>query len=148
MYHDLWYPAWLIQSNTGLTWSDFLIPLIIVGWKLSDTSIRAGLQCAYLVGRSQFLTSKEADMLGLPGATILLDGGLVPLFHDFLFHTTIWPHRLFRVITILVVHSFWFCLFLKIQSVQAHCYSQPIRMKKVMYFCLCSYISLATSEFS
>ncbi|KAL8519214.1 hypothetical protein ACS0TY_010233 [Phlomoides rotata] len=44
------------------------------GWKLSDTSIRAGLECAYLVGRSQFLTSKEADMLGLPGATILLDG--------------------------------------------------------------------------
>ncbi|XP_057774259.1 dihydrofolate synthetase isoform X2 [Salvia miltiorrhiza] len=44
------------------------------GWKLSDTSIRDGLQSAYLVGRSQFLTSKEADMLGLPGATILLDG--------------------------------------------------------------------------
>lgn len=44
------------------------------GWKLSDTSIRAGLQHAYLVGRSQFLTSKEADILGLPGATILLDG--------------------------------------------------------------------------
>ncbi|XP_047959181.1 dihydrofolate synthetase isoform X2 [Salvia hispanica] len=44
------------------------------GWKLSDTSIRAGLESAYLVGRSQFLTSKEADKLGLPGATILLDG--------------------------------------------------------------------------
>ncbi|KAH6828063.1 Folylpolyglutamate synthetase family protein [Perilla frutescens var. hirtella] len=44
------------------------------GWELSDTSIRAGLQCTYLVGRSQFLTSKEADMLGLSGATILLDG--------------------------------------------------------------------------
>ncbi|KAI3471198.1 hypothetical protein Pfo_027861 [Paulownia fortunei] len=44
------------------------------GWKLSDASIRAGLECAYLLGRSQFLTSKEAEMLGLPGATILLDG--------------------------------------------------------------------------
>ncbi|KAL1550698.1 dihydrofolate synthase [Salvia divinorum] len=44
------------------------------GWRLSDTSIRAGLESAYLVGRSQFLTSKEADKLGLPGATILLDG--------------------------------------------------------------------------
>ncbi|XP_042055333.1 dihydrofolate synthetase-like [Salvia splendens] len=44
------------------------------GWMLSDTSIRAGLESAYLVGRSQFLTSKEADKLGLPGATILLDG--------------------------------------------------------------------------
>ncbi|KAG6426558.1 hypothetical protein SASPL_110783 [Salvia splendens] len=43
-------------------------------WMLSDTSIRAGLESAYLVGRSQFLTSKEADKLGLPGATILLDG--------------------------------------------------------------------------
>ncbi|KAL0452436.1 UNVERIFIED_CONTAM: Dihydrofolate synthetase [Sesamum latifolium] len=44
------------------------------GWKLSDASIRTGLECAYLLGRSQFLTSKEAEMLGLPGATILLDG--------------------------------------------------------------------------
>ncbi|KAK4487342.1 hypothetical protein RD792_006044 [Penstemon davidsonii] len=44
------------------------------GWSLSDASIRAGLECAVLLGRSQFLTSKEAEMLGLPGATILLDG--------------------------------------------------------------------------
>ncbi|KAK4436240.1 Dihydrofolate synthetase [Sesamum alatum] len=44
------------------------------GWKLSDASIRAGLESAYLLGRSQFLTSKEVEMLGLPGATILLDG--------------------------------------------------------------------------
>lgn len=44
------------------------------GWKLSDASIRNGLECAYLLGRSQFLTSKEVEMLGLPGATILLDG--------------------------------------------------------------------------
>ncbi|KAK6117711.1 hypothetical protein DH2020_048563 [Rehmannia glutinosa] len=44
------------------------------GWNLSDTSIRAGLESAFLLGRSQFLTSKEAEMLGLPGATIMLDG--------------------------------------------------------------------------
>ncbi|KAK4403650.1 Dihydrofolate synthetase [Sesamum angolense] len=44
------------------------------GWKLSDASIHTGLECAYLLGRSQFLTFKEAEMLGLPGATILLDG--------------------------------------------------------------------------
>ncbi|KAL0340995.1 UNVERIFIED_CONTAM: Dihydrofolate synthetase [Sesamum radiatum] len=44
------------------------------GWKLSDASIHTGLECAYLLGRSQFLTYKEAEMLGLPGATILLDG--------------------------------------------------------------------------
>ncbi|KAL6581456.1 hypothetical protein OROMI_007379 [Orobanche minor] len=44
------------------------------GWNLSDASIRAGLESAYLLGRSQFLTSKETEMLGLPGANILLDG--------------------------------------------------------------------------
>ncbi|KAK6121839.1 hypothetical protein DH2020_044452 [Rehmannia glutinosa] len=44
------------------------------GWNLSDTSIRAGLESAFLLGRSQFLTAKEAKMLGLPGATIMLDG--------------------------------------------------------------------------
>ncbi|KAG8390375.1 hypothetical protein BUALT_Bualt01G0076900 [Buddleja alternifolia] len=44
------------------------------GWKLSDTSVRSGLERAFLLGRSQFLTSNEAEMLGLPGATILLDG--------------------------------------------------------------------------
>ncbi|KAL6503892.1 hypothetical protein OROGR_025815 [Orobanche gracilis] len=43
-------------------------------WNLSDASIHAGLESAYLLGRSQFLTSKEAKMLGLPGANILLDG--------------------------------------------------------------------------
>lgn len=44
------------------------------GWKLSDASIRTGLESAYMLGRSQFLTSKEAEMLGVSGATILLDG--------------------------------------------------------------------------
>ncbi|KAL3650541.1 hypothetical protein CASFOL_006944 [Castilleja foliolosa] len=44
------------------------------GWNISDASIRAGLESAYLLGRSQFLTSKEAEKLELPGTTILLDG--------------------------------------------------------------------------
>ncbi|XP_051116415.1 dihydrofolate synthetase [Andrographis paniculata] len=44
------------------------------GWKVSDASIYAGLELAYLLGRSQFLTNKEAEMLGVRGATILLDG--------------------------------------------------------------------------
>ncbi|XP_073315465.1 dihydrofolate synthetase isoform X3 [Primulina huaijiensis] len=44
------------------------------GWALSDASIRTGLEGAYLLGRGQFLTSKEAEVLGLPGATVLLDG--------------------------------------------------------------------------
>ncbi|GER49805.1 folylpolyglutamate synthase [Striga asiatica] len=45
-----------------------------LGWNLSDASVRAGLESAFLLGRSQFLTYKEAKMLGLPGANILLDG--------------------------------------------------------------------------
>ncbi|XP_038686567.1 dihydrofolate synthetase isoform X2 [Tripterygium wilfordii] len=44
------------------------------GWKMSDGSIRAGLENTSLPGRSQFLSSKDAEDLGLPGATILLDG--------------------------------------------------------------------------
>ncbi|KAK9914417.1 hypothetical protein M0R45_038198 [Rubus argutus] len=45
-----------------------------LGWRISDGSIRTGLQQTHLLGRSQFLTSKEAQALGLSGATILLDG--------------------------------------------------------------------------
>ncbi|WCJ36790.1 Folylpolyglutamate synthetase family protein [Euphorbia peplus] len=44
------------------------------GWEVSDESIRIGLENTHLLGRSQFLVSKEAELLGLPGATILLDG--------------------------------------------------------------------------
>lgn len=44
------------------------------GWRISDGSIRAGLENTCLQGRSQFLTAKEAETLGLPGSTVLLDG--------------------------------------------------------------------------
>ncbi|KAM0023875.1 putative dihydrofolate synthase [Helianthus debilis subsp. tardiflorus] len=44
------------------------------GWRISDESIRTGLESTQLLGRSQFLTSVEAKSLGLLGATILLDG--------------------------------------------------------------------------
>ncbi|KAJ6677269.1 FOLYLPOLYGLUTAMATE SYNTHASE-RELATED [Salix viminalis] len=44
------------------------------GCRISDKSIRAGLENTFLLGRSQFLSSKEVEVLGLPGATILLDG--------------------------------------------------------------------------
>ncbi|XVE64334.1 hypothetical protein DITRI_Ditri07aG0093400 [Diplodiscus trichospermus] len=44
------------------------------GWRISDGSIRTGLENTWLQGRSQFLTSKEAETLGLPGSTVLLDG--------------------------------------------------------------------------
>ncbi|KAK7385032.1 hypothetical protein VNO78_30739 [Psophocarpus tetragonolobus] len=45
-----------------------------LGWSVSDESIRSGLEHTYLLGRSQFLTSEEAEALGLTGATVLLDG--------------------------------------------------------------------------
>ncbi|KAI3725706.1 hypothetical protein L1987_65498 [Smallanthus sonchifolius] len=44
------------------------------GWRISDGAIRSGLERTQLLGRSQFLTSAEAEALGLPAATILLDG--------------------------------------------------------------------------
>uniref|UniRef100_A0A2P2PKP2 Mur ligase C-terminal domain-containing protein n=1 Tax=Rhizophora mucronata TaxID=61149 RepID=A0A2P2PKP2_RHIMU len=44
------------------------------GWNISEESIRAGLENTCLIGRSQFLSSKESKALGLPGATVLLDG--------------------------------------------------------------------------
>lgn len=48
------------------------------GWQISDGSIRAGLENSCLLGRSQFLTSKEAERLGLSKAMIMLDGGSFP----------------------------------------------------------------------
>ncbi|KAF3432873.1 hypothetical protein FNV43_RR23975 [Rhamnella rubrinervis] len=45
-----------------------------LGWRISDGSIKDGLQHTCLLGRSQFLTSEEAEALGLPKAMILLDG--------------------------------------------------------------------------
>ncbi|XP_059298859.1 dihydrofolate synthetase [Lycium ferocissimum] len=44
------------------------------GWSLSSGSIRSGLESAFLQGRSQILSSEEANLLGVPGATVLLDG--------------------------------------------------------------------------
>lgn len=44
------------------------------GWSISDEAIRTGLEHTELLGRSHFLTSEEAEAIGLPGAKILLDG--------------------------------------------------------------------------
>ncbi|CAN6875412.1 unnamed protein product [Brassica oleracea var. botrytis] len=45
------------------------------GWsRVTDEAIRIGLENTRLLGRSQFLTPKEAEALQLPGATVLLDG--------------------------------------------------------------------------
>lgn len=65
------------------------IYIYISGWRISDESVCAGLELTYLPGRSQILTSKEADALGLPGATILLDGGLLVKSLLLLFFTSI-----------------------------------------------------------
>ncbi|XP_058100229.1 dihydrofolate synthetase isoform X2 [Magnolia sinica] len=44
------------------------------GWRVSEKSIRAGLEHTYLPGRSQFLTRKEAETVGLSGVSVLIDG--------------------------------------------------------------------------
>ncbi|KAJ8748101.1 hypothetical protein K2173_023503 [Erythroxylum novogranatense] len=44
------------------------------GWRISDRSLRTGIENTCLIGRCQFLSFKESEALGLPGATILLDG--------------------------------------------------------------------------
>ncbi|KAA8540008.1 hypothetical protein F0562_026700 [Nyssa sinensis] len=62
------------QLQNAATATCAALCLIDQGWRISDGSIRAGLEHTYLLGRTQFLTSKEAVALGLPGATILLDG--------------------------------------------------------------------------
>ncbi|XP_019452378.1 PREDICTED: dihydrofolate synthetase isoform X1 [Lupinus angustifolius] len=62
------------QLQNAATATCVALCLRYLGWKVSDESIRAGLEQTYLLGRSQFLTSEEADALGLTGATILLDG--------------------------------------------------------------------------
>lgn len=60
------------------------------GWRISDASIRSGLEQTFLIGRSHFLAAREAEVLGLPGATILLDGGA------FIFLSTM--HSYFRLL--------------------------------------------------
>ncbi|KAJ7959287.1 Folylpolyglutamate synthase [Quillaja saponaria] len=62
------------QLQNAATGTCVALCLRNLGWKISDGSIRAGLEHTYLLGRSQFLTSKEAEALGLNGAMILLDG--------------------------------------------------------------------------
>ncbi|RYR54899.1 hypothetical protein Ahy_A06g030160 isoform B [Arachis hypogaea] len=62
------------QLQNAATATCVVLCLRNLGWRISDESIRLGLESTYLLGRSQFLTSQEAEALGLTGATILLDG--------------------------------------------------------------------------
>uniref|UniRef100_A0A803L2R3 Mur ligase central domain-containing protein n=1 Tax=Chenopodium quinoa TaxID=63459 RepID=A0A803L2R3_CHEQI len=44
------------------------------GWRISERSIRSGLESMQMLGRSQFLKKEEIDALGLSGSMALLDG--------------------------------------------------------------------------
>lgn len=83
-----------------LTFSSFIGWL---GWSISDESIRSGLEHTHLLGRSQFLSSEEAEVLGLTGATVLLDGGLV-LWLFFYYHDINWGKSRLKKIWL---HLFW-----------------------------------------
>ncbi|XVF53447.1 hypothetical protein PTKIN_Ptkin05aG0100100 [Pterospermum kingtungense] len=62
------------QLQNAVTATSTALCLRYQGWRISDGSIRVGLENTLLHGRSQFLTSKEAETLALPGSTVLLDG--------------------------------------------------------------------------
>ncbi|KAI5394289.1 hypothetical protein KIW84_061107 [Lathyrus oleraceus] len=62
------------QLQNAATATCVALCLRSLGWKISDESIRSGLQSTYLLGRSQLLSLADAKVLGLTGATILLDG--------------------------------------------------------------------------
>lgn len=62
------------QLQNAVTATCAALCLRDMGWTITDRSIRAGLECTHLLGRSQFLTFTEAEALGLPGAAVLLDG--------------------------------------------------------------------------
>ncbi|CAI0454242.1 unnamed protein product [Linum tenue] len=62
------------QLQNAVTAACTILCLRNQGWQVSDKSIMSGLENTHLLGRSQFLSSKEADALGLHGTTILVDG--------------------------------------------------------------------------
>ncbi|CAK8570272.1 unnamed protein product [Lathyrus sativus] len=62
------------QLQNAATATCVALCLRSLGWMISDESIRCGLESTYLLGRSQLLTSEDSKVLGLTGATILLDG--------------------------------------------------------------------------
>jgi len=62
------------QRQNAVTASCTALCLRNLGWDISDASIQAGLEETQLPGRSQILTQEEALLLGLHGATVLIDG--------------------------------------------------------------------------
>ncbi|KAM4076175.1 hypothetical protein ACJW30_12G043200 [Castanea mollissima] len=55
------------QLQNAATATCAVLCLRNLGWRISDGSIRAGLEHTFLLGRSQILTSKETEALGLWG---------------------------------------------------------------------------------
>ncbi|PIA49088.1 hypothetical protein AQUCO_01300145v1 [Aquilegia coerulea] len=62
------------QLQNALTATCASLCLRDQGWRVSDESIRSGLEHTYLLGRSQYLTSEESAGVGLTGVQILVDG--------------------------------------------------------------------------
>lgn len=62
------------QLQNAITASCTALCLRHQGWRVSDEAIRFGLEQAYLLGRSQFLTNEEVDEIGLSGVSVLIDG--------------------------------------------------------------------------
>ncbi|KAF3794601.1 Dihydrofolate synthetase [Nymphaea thermarum] len=62
------------QLQNSITAACTALVLRNQGWEISDESIHAGLEDAFLLGRSQFLSNKEAELLGISGTSALIDG--------------------------------------------------------------------------
>ena len=73
------------------------------GWRISDGSIRSGLENTCLLGRSQFLTSKEAETLGLSKSMIMLDGGY--------FLSTLFIYAIYFLMEVSPFFFFWIVVY-------------------------------------
>ncbi|XP_020576788.1 dihydrofolate synthetase [Phalaenopsis equestris] len=62
------------QLQNAVTATCAVLCLRNEGWRISDKSIKAGLEKTCLPGRGQYLTKKEVETLGLSGVSILVDG--------------------------------------------------------------------------
>ena len=74
-----YHKHWLIYYSYNL------MDLGSQGWDISEASIQAGLEGTQLPGRSQILTQEEALLLGLHGATVLIDGGLSSVLYTIMY---------------------------------------------------------------
>lgn len=77
--HHLYYNSRFYASSTlyPLKLLLSIVVLILIGWKITNESIRAGIMQTYVQGRSQLLTYEETVALDMAESSILLDGGSV-----------------------------------------------------------------------